>query len=131
MVTKEDLKQAIWKYDKVIHSGIRPDKVWEYKAFIEPKLNKIPNIKVIYPKNLFGDTDEPIEIIILTEDNKLMHGIIKKQSNAAYSFDIEEINPTEVEINYNKDNNYLDCNFGLDFSSNFSFINNFIVKSLK
>ncbi|MBZ4669054.1 MAG: hypothetical protein JG775_2206 [Defluviitaleaceae bacterium] len=36
MVTKEELEQVIWKYDKDVHPAINPLKVWEYKTFIKP-----------------------------------------------------------------------------------------------
>ncbi|ADD02655.1 hypothetical protein TthWC1_2578 [Thermoanaerobacter thermohydrosulfuricus WC1] len=129
MVTNEELEQAIWEYDKLVHGSINPDKVREYKEFIKPKLDEITNIKVIYPKNLFGVTNKPTEIIILTEDDKLMRGVIKKQCNIAYSFDIEKIDPEEIEMNYKEDNNDVGKNLGLDFSGNIKIIRDFIVKS--
>jgi hypothetical protein len=89
-------------------------------------LDKIPNIKVIYPKNLFGYTEEPTEIIILTDNGKLMRGVIKKQDNIV-SFNIEEVDPKEVKINYKEDINNLDkVFFGLNFSTNASSIKCFI-----
>lgn len=127
MVTKEKFEEAILKYDKNINPAINPIKIWEYKFYIKPKLDKIPRINVIYPKNLFGNTKEPTEIIILTNDNKLMKGVIKKQSNIV-SFYINEIEPKEVDIDNEKDVNGWDKFLGLDFSTNASIIKRFLLK---
>lgn len=126
MVTLEDIEKAIWKYERDIISTINPMKVWQFRQVIKPEIEKIPNVKVIYPKYLFNYSSDILaeqkntEFIILT-NTEILLGVYKSEK-----FNIEPIEVNKIEIDTKDDRNIVSKVFDLDFSENISEIKKFI-----
>lgn len=54
MLTLQDIEKEIWRYENIVDSAISPMKVWQFRQVIKPAIEKMPNVKAIYPKFLFS-----------------------------------------------------------------------------
>lgn len=71
------------RFKKYIFSGVSPNFSYMVERMIEEVEQVVSeeDIKVFYPKNLFSESYEDFEMIILTNDNKILHSTFKDKEH--------------------------------------------------